>query len=72
MLDENLRRALTSALRALEERAALAEKLRKQASEWGLNQVTDTWARRKEEFEQEADVIRQAIRRADEIARGLA
>jgi len=67
-LDENLRRALGSALRALDERVALAEKLRKQASERGQNQLTDTWARKKEEFEGEAEVIRAAIKRADDIA----
>lgn len=67
-LDENLRRALGSALRALDERVALAEKLRKQASERGQNQLTDTWARKKEDYEGEAEVIRSAIKRADDIA----
>jgi two-component system chemotaxis response regulator CheB len=66
-LDDNLRRALGSALRALDERVALTEKLRKQASERGQNKTTDLWARKKAEIEQEADVIRKAIQRADRI-----
>lgn len=67
-IDENLRRALASALRALEERVALTEKLRRQASERGHHQSADTWASKKTEYEAEADVIRTAIRRADELA----
>lgn len=57
MQKDSLRHALGSALRALDERIALAEKLRKQAADRDLNQV-----------EREADVIRGAIKRADEIA----
>ncbi len=49
-LDDNLRRALGSALRALDERVALTEKLRKQASERGQNKTTDLWARKKAEI----------------------
>jgi two-component system chemotaxis response regulator CheB len=64
-LDGNLRRALGSALRALEERVALTEKLRKQASERGQNKTTDLWARKKAEIEQEAEVVRKAIQRAE-------
>jgi two-component system chemotaxis response regulator CheB len=67
-IEENLRRALGSALRALEERTALIEKLRNQAVAQGHNQVAEHWTRKKEESEQETDVIRQAIIRADEIA----
>ncbi len=67
-LDENLRRALASALRALEERAALTEKLRRQATERGHHQSAETWASKKTEYEAEADVIRTAIRRADALA----
>jgi two-component system chemotaxis response regulator CheB len=66
-LEDNLRRALASALRALEERVALADKLREQASQRGHHQVAEHWTNRRQEFEAEADVIRQAIRRADEI-----
>jgi len=66
-LEENLRRALASALRALEERVALAEKLSQQASQRGNHQLAEHWANRRREFEAEADVVRQAIKRADEI-----
>jgi two-component system chemotaxis response regulator CheB len=71
-LEGSLRRALESALRVLEERVALAERLRKQASDRGEAQVTDLWAERKAEFEKEADVIRTAIKRADEMAAAAA
>jgi two-component system, chemotaxis family, protein-glutamate methylesterase/glutaminase len=72
-LDDNLRRALGSALRALEERSALTEKLQKQASQRGYNRMTDLWARKKKaEVEQEAEVIRKAIQRADRIAAAFA
>jgi two-component system chemotaxis response regulator CheB len=71
-LEGSLRRALESALRALEERVALAERLRKQASQRGESRVTELWAERKAEFEKEADVIRTAIKRADEMAAAAA
>jgi two-component system chemotaxis response regulator CheB len=67
-LDENLSRALGSGLRALEERSALADRLRKQAMSQGRHQLADSWARRMEESEQEADTIREAIKRAEHIA----
>lgn len=66
-LDDNIRSALGSALRALEERVALAEKLHRQAHHRGYRLAADRWAERKREFEAEADVIRKAIRRADQI-----
>jgi two-component system, chemotaxis family, protein-glutamate methylesterase/glutaminase len=66
--EDVLRRALGSALRALDERVALSEKLRQQAATLGQNHVTAHWAQKKEEIQREADVIRDAIRRADEIA----
>jgi two-component system chemotaxis response regulator CheB len=71
-LEGSLRQALESALRVLEERVALAERLRKQASDRREAQVTDLWAERKAEFEKEADVIRTAIRHADEMAAATA
>jgi two-component system chemotaxis response regulator CheB len=67
-LDENLRQALGSALRALEERVALAERLRRQAADRGQAEVAENWAATKQEHEAEADVIRDAVRRADELA----
>ena len=43
-LDENLRRALASALRALEERVALARKLYNQAKASGHQLLAENWA----------------------------
>jgi two-component system, chemotaxis family, protein-glutamate methylesterase/glutaminase len=71
-LDENLTRAMGSALRALDERIALAERMRRQASERGRMRLADVWAQRAAEFEQEANVIRASIKRVDEIAGRLA
>ena len=45
-LDDNLRRALGSALRVLDERVALAEKLRRDAAQRGHTRVADNWASR--------------------------
>jgi two-component system chemotaxis response regulator CheB len=66
-LDDNVRRALGSASRALEERVALANKLHTQAVQRGQRLAAEHWAERKREFEAEADIVRQAIERADEI-----
>ena len=66
-LDENVRRALGSALRTLEERIALTEKLRWHASDRGHNKSADIWTRRIEEIEKEADSLRKAIIRFDEV-----
>lgn len=66
-LDENVRRALASALRALEEQLALADRLHRQSVQRGHRFAAEHWADRKREFEAEADVVRKAIRRADEI-----
>jgi two-component system chemotaxis response regulator CheB len=67
-LDDNLNRALGSALRALDERIALAERLFAQAREKGLTHVAESWAEKAQEFGDEAQVIRDAIRRVDELA----
>ena len=67
-LDENLTRALGSALRALDERSALARKLQKQAEESGRNAAAASWALKAQEHEREGQVIRESIRRADEIS----
>jgi len=66
-LDDNLRRALGSALRALEERTALTERLRTQASNRGHNHSADMWARKIEEIEKEAEVLRKTITRIDAV-----
>jgi two-component system chemotaxis response regulator CheB len=66
-LDENLRRGLGSALRALEERRSLARKLEQEADRNGLSMLTASWSRRAQEFEKELTVIRDAVRRLDDI-----
>ena len=67
-LDENLRRALASAQRALEERVALADRLHRQAQDSGHRHLMATWTARKREYEKEMDVVREAIRRMEDIA----
>jgi two-component system chemotaxis response regulator CheB len=67
-LDENLRRALGSALRALEERRSLARRLEKQARQNNQLYLAASWARRAEEFERELDVIRYSVSRMEELA----
>jgi hypothetical protein len=44
---------------------ALTEKLRKQASHRGHDSLSDLWARKQAEVEQEAEVIRRAIERGE-------
>jgi two-component system, chemotaxis family, protein-glutamate methylesterase/glutaminase len=66
-LDDNLRRALASALRALEERVALAHKLHRQAAEGGHRLLAETWADKGRDFEREMEIIRASIRRMDRI-----
>ncbi|SRR5579883_132712 len=67
-LEENLSRALGSALRALEERVSLAERLGEQARAQGRAHVQQSWLEKRQEFAKEAQVIRDAIRRIDELA----
>src|SRR5262245_31715750 len=67
-LDDNLRRALGSALRAMEERRSLAGNLQDQAERKGQSRLASSWAHRSREFQRELDVIRDAIMRLDEIS----
>ena len=67
-LDESLRRALASAARALDERIALARKLQQQSEETGHRLLAATWARKLREADEEANILRESMRRADEIA----
>lgn len=67
-LDENLKRAFGSALRALDERIALARRLERQASSSGRVRLAESWASKARESEQEAAIIRDSIRRTDAIA----
>jgi two-component system chemotaxis response regulator CheB len=67
-LDDNLRRALASALRALDERIALTGKLHRQAAGSGHRLLAESWARKLREAEEEAKILRDSTRRAEEIA----
>jgi two-component system chemotaxis response regulator CheB len=67
-LDDNLRRALASAVRALEERTALARKLYHQAKNSGHRLLAETWAAKMNEFERESEIIRNSTRRMDRLA----
>ena len=67
-LDDSVRRALASALRALEERTTLVRKLETQARESGRNLSAESWSEKVHEFQAEAQVIRDALRRTDDIA----
>jgi two-component system, chemotaxis family, protein-glutamate methylesterase/glutaminase len=71
-LDENLTRALGSALRAFDERIALADRLSRQANESNRPHLARSWRQKVREFEREADVIRAAITRMDQLAGRLA
>src|SRR5262249_30602812 len=64
-LHERLKRAMATALRALNERVALVSKLCEQADDRGRPDLAGTWALRAREFEREADVIRDAIGRLE-------
>lgn len=68
MLDENVRRALGSALRALEEPVALMTKLARQPRAQTTPRVADNWAHKAQDYEREANVIRDAIKRVEDIA----
>lgn len=66
-LDETLRRALASALRALEERVALARKLQKQAETERHGRLASNWREKADEFQANLEVIRGAIRRMHDL-----
>ena len=66
-IEETLRRALGSGLRALEERVALIKKLGQQAEERDSMRVAANWADKARELEAEANTIRKSLRRIDEI-----
>ena len=68
MTDQNVRRSLGVALRALEERLALARKLYDEASARGDRLLAQNWSTRAHEFEHEMKVIRDSIARVDDIA----
>lgn len=57
-LDQNLKRAFGSALRALDERIAFARKLQAQAIASGRTREAESWAAKALEFKAEANIIR--------------
>jgi two-component system chemotaxis response regulator CheB len=67
-LDESLRHALGSAVRALEERIALLQRLRDQEKGYPGQMVANNWADKANDLEREAQLIRDSMRRIDEIA----
>lgn len=67
-IHEGLTRALASAMRTLEERAALVVRLREEAVRNGRNRLAELWDARAREFEQEANLIRKSVARANRLA----
>jgi two-component system chemotaxis response regulator CheB len=67
-LDDNLTRALGSALRALEERIALVQRLYEQAVAAQQRDTAEAWQRTVREYEREAATIRDSIRRFEELS----
>lgn len=67
-LDDNLRRAVGSALRVLDERISLTRKLAEEDGRNGRRTLAENWARKLYEAEQQADLLRATMRRVDEIA----
>ena len=65
-VDESLRRALGSALRALDERVTLVRKLAERAAASGHNELAEAWVRRRE-FDHEVGIINEAIQRLDRM-----
>jgi hypothetical protein len=51
-----------------DERVALARKLQKQAHEAGRTHLAESWSGKLAESEQEAEILRNSIRRFDRLA----
>ena len=66
--DEDLQRSLTTALRVLDERVGLAQKLHKEASDKARTHHAASWAQIASDVEREAELLRQSIRRFDQMA----
>ena len=66
-LEENLRRAMGGALRALEERRTLAKGLQQQAERADQRHLAVSWAERADEIQRELEVIRDSVRRLDAL-----
>ncbi len=67
-LDESLQRAVASGLRALDERIALAQSLQREAENNGHRRVAESWGERLAECQREAQILRDSMRRVDEIS----
>jgi two-component system, chemotaxis family, protein-glutamate methylesterase/glutaminase len=67
-IDDSLRRAMASAQRALEERTALLRKLHDEAADNGRAELAKSWYCRMQEFQKEAEVIRNAMKRLNGAA----
>jgi two-component system, chemotaxis family, protein-glutamate methylesterase/glutaminase len=67
-LGDSLSRALSSALRALEERSALLRSLEKRAREGGRNRLAVLWAEKARAADTEAETIRRSIHNLDDVA----
>ncbi len=67
-LDESLQRALASGLRALDERIALAQSLQREAEKNGHHRLAESWRKRLTEYDREAQILRDSMRRIDEIS----
>jgi two-component system chemotaxis response regulator CheB len=67
-LDETLRHALASGLRALEERVGLARDISARASRREQKTTAASWAEKAAAFEREAETVRASLRRIDAIA----
>jgi two-component system, chemotaxis family, protein-glutamate methylesterase/glutaminase len=68
LLDANLKGALASAQRVLEERHALIRKLERQASANGHRLLVENWAARAKQVQSELAVLRATIKRLDELS----
>lgn len=66
-IDKSLRRALAAAMRALDERIALMERLRRTAESDGRDELAASWALRVRELRREAEVIQVAVERLDRM-----
>lgn len=67
-LDQNIRTALASAQRALEERLALARKLHSDASQRGQPSIAKMWLERVNEYDRELTVLKNAIQRMEDVS----
>jgi hypothetical protein len=70
-LEDSLSRALAVALRSFEERVELGRNLERQARDRSQHASVKMWRKRIDEIEAEAEIIRDAIKRINRIAKPL-